>query len=296
MNTKSLVRSIVLIGALVSGIANAGPSKEETKNNSVTIQHVRNATSKITYGETTFLVDPMLAKKGAYEPFGADKSKRNPLLDLTVSVEDIVKNIDAVVVTHTHLDHWDLVAQNVLPKEIPLFTQHEADAKLIQSQGFTNVHVLGMDTVFRGVSLHRTGGQHASIEDNAKPGVAATIGDVMGVVFEAPGYKTTYIAGDTVWHQEVEQAIKQFKQFKPEIIVLNTGAAKLPGFLSDSILMDKEDVLKAHNLNPAADIVAVHMDTLDHCTLSRESLRSYLIDQNIENQVLVPNDGVVMNF
>jgi hypothetical protein len=35
----------------------------------VELQQVRNATVKITYGGTTFLIDPMLAKKGTYPGF-----------------------------------------------------------------------------------------------------------------------------------------------------------------------------------------------------------------------------------
>lgn len=33
------------------------------------LQQIRNATIKITYADTTFLIDPMLAEKGFYEGF-----------------------------------------------------------------------------------------------------------------------------------------------------------------------------------------------------------------------------------
>jgi hypothetical protein len=33
------------------------------------IQEIRNATIKVTYADTTFLIDPMFAKKGFYEGF-----------------------------------------------------------------------------------------------------------------------------------------------------------------------------------------------------------------------------------
>src|SRR3546814_9379413 len=46
----------------------------------VQLQQIRNATLKITYADTTFLIDPMLSKKGSYPGFeGTYRSQlRNP--------------------------------------------------------------------------------------------------------------------------------------------------------------------------------------------------------------------------
>jgi L-ascorbate metabolism protein UlaG (beta-lactamase superfamily) len=76
---------------------------------SVQMQHIRNATTKIDYAGKTFLVDPFLAKKDTYPGFeGTFRSHlRNPTVELPMSVEDVLKGVDAVIVTHTHLDHWD---------------------------------------------------------------------------------------------------------------------------------------------------------------------------------------------
>ena len=60
----------------------------------------------------------------------------NPLVDLPMPVEDIINGIDAVIVTHLHLDHWDDIAKEVLPKEIKLFVQDENDANEIRLYGF----------------------------------------------------------------------------------------------------------------------------------------------------------------
>ena len=40
----------------------------------VSYQHVRNATGKLAYNDTVFLIDPMLAEKGRYEGFGPNGS------------------------------------------------------------------------------------------------------------------------------------------------------------------------------------------------------------------------------
>src|SRR3546814_4615926 len=85
-----------------------------------------------------------------------------------MSINDILAGVDAVIVTHTHLDHWDDGAQAALPKDIPLFAQNDADAMLIRSQGFTHVRTLSDQAKFGGVTLTKTGGQHRSEEHTSE--------------------------------------------------------------------------------------------------------------------------------
>ena len=42
---------------------------------------------------------------------------RNPLIDLPIKAEMILEGVDVVIITHTHLDHWDDVAQKSIPKK-----------------------------------------------------------------------------------------------------------------------------------------------------------------------------------
>ena len=74
-------------------------------------------------------------KKGAYPGFeGTFRSHlRNPLVELPMPAEDVMKGVDAVIVSHTHLDHWDGGEHQLVPKDIPLIVQNEADAKIIRA-------------------------------------------------------------------------------------------------------------------------------------------------------------------
>ena len=260
----------------------------------VDLQQVRNATVKITYGDTTFLIDPMLAKKGAYPGFENTyrSNLRNPLVDLPESPDKVISGVDAVIVTHTHLDHWDDAAQKALPKDILLFTQHEDDAQLIRSQGFKNVRVLTDEAEFGGVKITKTGGQHGTDEMYAVPALAKPLGEAMGVVFQAPGYKSLYLAGDTIWRKEVDQTIDKYH---PEVIVLNAGKAKMTGF-EGAIIMGEADVLRAAQTAKGAKIVAVHMDAVNHMSLTREELRNYVKKQGIESRVDIPEDGASLKY
>ncbi|AZE79640.1 MBL fold metallo-hydrolase [Pseudomonas synxantha] len=291
LTTLPLVFSIACGAAATPALAG---STAPDAANKLDLQQVRNATVKITYGGTTFLIDPMLAKKGTYPGFeNTYRSElRNPLVDLTESSAQVIAGVDAVIVTHTHLDHWDDAAQKALPKDIPLFAQHEEDAQLIRSQGFKNVRVLTDEAEFGGVKITKTGGQHGTDEMYAVPALAKPLGEAMGVVFQAPGYKTLYLAGDTVWRKEVDQTIEKFH---PEVIVLNAGKAMMAGY-EGSIIMGEEDVLRAAQVAKNAKIVAVHMDAINHMSLTREALRSYVKQHGIEGRVDIPEDGTSLAF
>ncbi|AQG18073.1 MBL fold metallo-hydrolase [Bordetella pertussis] len=292
MQIKSFTRALAL--ALCFSAATVTAQAQSTTEKQVQLQQIRNATVKITYAGTTFLIDPMLARKGAYPGFENTyrSTLRNPLVDLPLPVQDILADVDAVIVTHTHLDHWDDAAQQLLPKDIPLFVQNQADAVTIRSQGFTNVRVLADQADFGGVTLSRTGGQHGTDDMYARPEVATFLGDIMGVVFQAPDHKTLYLVGDTIWRDEVDQALSRHR---PGVVVINAGYAMLSDY-DGSIIIGKEDVLRASRSVPGATIVAVHMDAINHMALTRDELKAYVDQHGIEDRVRIPADGATIAF
>ena len=97
---------------------------------------------------------------------------------------------------------------------------------------------------------------------------------------------TLYIAGDSVWCPEVEEAIRTYK---PDVILVNAGAAQ---FLEGGpITMDVDDVVTVIKAAPAARIVAVHMEAINHCVLTRDALRSGLSTAGVKATILIPHDG-----
>ena len=262
------------------------------------VQLIRNATLKISYGDTVFLVDPMLAPQGEYPGFpGTYRSDlRNPLTPLPMPLADILSGVDAVLLTHTHSDHWDEAAQKALPKNLPIFVQHKDDAKLVRSQGFSDVRILENHAEFGGVNLQRTECRHGSPAMFADEEMAKMAGSVMGLVFKAPDAKSIYVAADTVWFEGVDKAIASHT---PDVIILNTGRAALAleKFKDDPyIIMGKEDTLRAARAAPQAAIVAVHMDAINHMTVNRRDLSEYVNAQGIRHRVLIPFDGETLRF
>ncbi|AHZ54564.1 MBL fold metallo-hydrolase [Bacillus cereus] len=251
------------------------------------IHQIRNATIVVEYAGKRFLIDPMLAEKGTYPPFpnSPRQDQNNPLVSLPVPVENIINNIDAVIVTHLHLDHFDEAAQRILPKDIKLFVQNEEDATEVRNAGFKNVEVLQEDTVFEGIQLLKTKGEHGRGE------ILKLAGLVCGIVFKHQSEKMLYVAGDTVWYDEVQKILDTHK---PEIIVVNGGDNQF--FEGGSLIMDKEDIYEVYKAAPNSQIIVVHMEAVNHWNLSREELKSFISEKGITSTVSVPDDGQSYTF
>ncbi|MDM5326969.1 MBL fold metallo-hydrolase [Neobacillus sp. CF12] len=246
------------------------------------IHQIRNATIVVEYAGKKFLIDPMLSEKGTYPPFPLlrKNNSNNPLVSLPISIDDIIHNVDAVIVTHLHYDHWDDAAKEALPKEIKIFSQNEEDATEIQNAGFQNVEVLQENTVFEGIQLIKTKGEHGRGE------ILKVTGLVCGVVFKHSNETTLYVAGDTVWYEAVQEVIETHK---PKIIVVNGGDVQLSE--GGSLIMGKDDIYEVYKAAPDAKIISVHMEAVNHWTLSKEELKSFINEKGISSNVLVPDDG-----
>ncbi|UOE62263.1 MBL fold metallo-hydrolase [Priestia filamentosa] len=252
------------------------------------IKQIRNATIIVEYANKKFLIDPMLAEKGTYPPFpgSVKQDQNNPVVSLPISVDDIISGIDAVILTHLHLDHFDEAAQRLLPKDIKMFVQNEEEAKEVQNAGFQNVEVLTKDTVFEGIQLVKTRGEHGRGEE-----LLNLMGEVCGVVFKHPSEKTVYVVGDTVWYEGVQE---ELDTHEPDIIVVNGGDNQFIEY--GSLIMGKEDIYEVHKAAPNAKIISVHMEAVNHWTLSREELKNFSKEKGFLNSILIPEDGESYTF
>jgi hypothetical protein len=106
------------------------------------------------------------------------------------------------------------------------------------------------------VTIHRTPGRHGHGE------LAEGMGPVSRFVFESD--ETVYVAGDTIWYEPVQATLDQFDQDEP-------------------ITMGIEDITAVREASDAE--IVVHMETINHCLLSREELRA------ATENVHVPEDG-----
>jgi L-ascorbate metabolism protein UlaG (beta-lactamase superfamily) len=111
------------------------------------------------------------------------------------------------------------------------------------------------------------------------------MGTVSGFIFKYND-KSIYLAGDTIWCQDVEKALEQFK---PAITILNAGGAQF--LTGDPITMTPDDIIQVHEKCPATKIIAVHMDTVNHCFIKRVDLAKALSEKKPSLKILIPGDG-----
>src|SRR2546422_6802144 len=117
---------------------------------------VRHATLIVEYNGRTVIVDPMLDDAGARPAIeNSPNPRKNPLVPLPIPAQELLQNVEALLVTHTHSDHWDANAARLLPKQLPLFGQPEDEQKF-RTAGFAAVTSIQDSLVWNGIKITRT--------------------------------------------------------------------------------------------------------------------------------------------
>ncbi|GDY51091.1 hypothetical protein SVIO_017140 [Streptomyces violaceusniger] len=97
---------------------------------------VGNATLLIRYGRLTLLTDPNFLHRGQYAYLGKGLMSRR-LTEPAPAVSEIPSDLDAVVLSHLHGDHWDRVARRRLDRSLPIITTPHASRRLQGIHGFS---------------------------------------------------------------------------------------------------------------------------------------------------------------
>jgi L-ascorbate metabolism protein UlaG (beta-lactamase superfamily) len=233
---------------------------------------IRHATLELEYGGRRLLLDPMLDPAEARDPVAnTPNDRRNPLVELPEPAEAIAARAEIVLVTHLHADHLDDTAVALLAGNRPVLAQ-PPDAETLRARGFTDVRPVEDSLALDGIAVTRTGGQHGTGE------IAEMLAPVSGFVLRAEGEPTVYVAGDTIWCDEVREALDVHR---PDVLVVNAGGARFNE--GDPIVMTAEDVAAVARHAPEAHVVAVHLEAINHCLEPRAALRDL--------PVSVPADG-----
>ncbi len=249
-------------------------------------QLLRNATAVIEYGGRRFVIDPAFDDAGARPPVeNTPNQKPNPLVPMPEGWRDAISGIDAAIITHLHRDHFDDAAVEVLDPALPLLCQPE-DVERLGAHGFTDLRPVGRAAVVGDIEITRTGGQHGTGE------IGAAMAPVSGFVFRTADEPTMYLAGDTIWCEEVADAIATYA---PEVIIVNaSGARFLEG---DPIVMTAEDIARVHASAPEAMLVVVHLEAINHCLETRDHYRARLPALGVHmERVQIPDDGEAVRW
>ena len=247
------------------------------------IQLIRNATMRIDYDDKMILTDPFLGPKFSVESFAG--ISENPLVDLPILPQEVIEGVDVVLLSHLHVDHFDMMAQKMLDKELPIYCQG-GDELRVEAFDFLDVHPISDSVHIGNIEIIRVDGQHGTGEWGER------MGKVSGYIFKAEGEPTVYWCGDTIWTADVEEAVKKYS---PEIIITHSSGARFEG--SEPIVMDDAQTVLVCQAAPEAKVIAIHMDTLDHGKIDRVDLANHAENNGIPaGQLIIPQDGEEIHF
>ena len=302
MSRRTFLKSTTA-AAVAGSAAWAGRERAFAQGNAQ-LQLVRNATCRISYGGKTILLDPWLGDVGSYPAVrNAPNPRPNPLVALPMPVAQVLAGVDATLITHTHFDHWDAAERNRVPKGGLIFVQPADRDRLAQKleieptlidriqdrYGRTvykhDQRAIDERVVWEGITITRTAAQHGTGETGVR------MGTVSGYVLSRAGLPTVYIAGDTVWFDGVATALRDHR---PDVVIVNAGEAMFNE--GGPIIMGVDDVAKVCAGAPRATVIAVHLEAVNHCMLTRDTLRAGLDRVGLQARVLIPRDGATLTL
>ncbi|MGZ3145839.1 MBL fold metallo-hydrolase [Lentzea chajnantorensis] len=220
------------------------------------LHFIGNATTVLRLGPFTLLTDPNFLHKGQWTHIGQGVVSRR-LTDPAVEIADLPE-LDAVVLSHLHGDHFDRVASRELARDLPVLTTPHA-AKRLARRGFREAQPLRTwetTTLTRGtarLTITSLPGRHAL------GAVGHLLPPVMGTMLEyqeAGGRPfRVYLSGDTLVHPSLRQIRDRFADI--DLAVVHLGGTKVLGVL---LTMDGEQGADLVELLSPRTTVPVHYE------------------------------------
>lgn len=237
------------------------------------ITFVGNATLLIRYGDLALLTDPNFLHRGSLAYLGKGLFSRR-LTEPALSVDQLPPDLDAVVLSHLHGDHWDRIARRNLDRSLPVITTPHAARRLQGLHGFCRA--TGLPTWHHEVLL-RDGGQVrvTALPGRHGPGPAQRLlPPVMGSLLEfgdpgGPVRLRLYITGDTLVFPGIEEIARRCPDI--HLAVVHLGGTRLPGGLL--VTMDAVQGARLVRTVRPRRVLPVHYDDY---TVMRSPLSDFL--------------------
>jgi L-ascorbate metabolism protein UlaG (beta-lactamase superfamily) len=259
------------------------------------ITFIGNATVLIRWGPFTILTDPNFLHAGQRVHLGYGLTSKR-LKDPALTPAELPE-LDAVVLSHLHGDHWDRVATSRLDKAVPVLTTPHAARRLQGLFGFrraSGITTWESQTLFKeGATLTVTSlpGMHA-------PGVLGRLlPPVMGSLLElgdATGdvAQRIYLTGDTLMYDGVREVARRYPDV--DLAVVHLGGTRLPGGMI--VTMTGEQGAELLETVRPRRAVPVHYDDYDVFTSGLEDFTSRAAERGLGDLVTVVGRGESVTF
>jgi L-ascorbate metabolism protein UlaG (beta-lactamase superfamily) len=238
-----------------------GASLVRPHEGSASVYFVGNATMLIRYGPFTLLTDPNFLHRGERAWLGKGLVSRR-LMEPALGPEELPEDLDAVILSHLHGDHFDRRARRALDRATPIVTTPHASRRLQGAHGFHRA--VGLRTwqnqtlVKDGTAARVTSvpGRHAG-----STAVRALLPPVMGSVLEfgpvdGPVRLRMYLSGDTLVFEGLREISRRFAPL--HLAVVHLGGTTLPGGLL--VTMDGEQGAEFVDLLRPQKVLPVHYE------------------------------------
>ena len=222
----------------------------------VTLTFGGNATTLLRLGPFTLLTDPTFLRRGqrAYLGYGLfTKRLTDPAL-----LPAQLPELDAILLSHLHDDHWDRIATRSLPRETPVVTTPAAAAELVK-KGF---HAADDLTPWQSREFTRgtTTLRITSVPGVHGPGLMGQLlppvmGSVLELVRDGAVTWRGYISGDTVFRRDLGEVLERCGPL--DVAIPHLGGTKALGF---TVTMDARQGADLVQLLEPSIVVPVHYD------------------------------------
>ncbi len=218
------------------------------------MQFIGTATVLIRYAGITVLTDPNFLHRGQFAYLGKGLVSRR-LTEPAMDVSEL-PDLDLVVLSHLHGDHFDRAAKAGLDRSVPILTTVQA-AHRLNRWGFRALPLRTWQevTVRRERSTLRVTAlpaRHAKgIAQAALPAVMGSLLDFSG---DGPPLRM-YLTGDTLIHDELRQIRARYDDIG--VAVLHLGGTRILGML---VTMDAEQGVQMLRLVQPETAIPVHYD------------------------------------
>ena len=247
-----------------------------------TLQFIGNATVLLRLGGFTILTDPNFIHRGEEIPLGYGLTTTR-LTDPALEIDDLPP-LDLVILSHWHADHFDRVAEERLPRDLPILTTGQASRELVE-RGFTAATPLETWQTERrtkdGTELTITAmpGRHAP------SALAVALPDVMGSLLElspgsgSPGLRL-YITGDTIMYEGLREIPGRYPQL--DLALLHLGGTRVMGV---TVTMDAEQGLELLQAVGPRLAIPIHYDDYEAFKSPLEDFVAAVRDAGLEDRV-----------
>ncbi|WP_227380572.1 MBL fold metallo-hydrolase [Haladaptatus halobius] len=255
---------------------------------------VGTATVIIRYAGFTILTDPNFLHAGDHVHLGygvTAERQTNPAID----IEEIPPEVDFVLLSHYHGDHFDHLVQEKLDKDLPIITTQHAVEKLAD-KGFHETYPLDTwdtMTISKGTAeldITSMPGRHGP------PVVEKAMPPVMGSMleFKPEGDNTAlqfYITGDTLMYDKLKEIPERYPEI--DLALLHLGGTKILGVL---LTMDAEQGVEAVELFDADTSIPIHYNDYEVFQSPLSDFKEAIAEAGLEEQVAYLNHGETYQF